>query len=59
MDKWQNISDSLPQKGREIKYIDSNNNEGFAFLCNCCGDEWRDIITGGALLIKVKYWKYT
>jgi hypothetical protein len=50
MEKWNEYSDLKPEKGKQIKYINSNNNHGYTYLCRQCG---RCTITGGALGIDV------
>lgn len=54
---WKNVEDEKPEVGKDIEYINSNAETGYAFLGKC--GEWRCIITGGELLVNVKYWNYT
>lgn len=55
------ISEQLPIKGKDIKYISSDGTTGFAFRCNCSSKgclKWRCTITGYELLIDIVKWKY-
>lgn len=58
MNTYTMLSECKPEPNKEIKYIDSDNNTGFAYLCPCCLNEWRCPITGSGLLIDVVQWKY-
>jgi len=52
------LKDQKPERGKDIEYIDSDGEHGYAYLCNCCGREWRCTITGGGLMIDVVKWRY-
>lgn len=56
-----NIKEKLPEKGKDVQYIDINGDTGYAFRCNCHNPdckEWRDVITGYHMMINVVKWKY-
>jgi hypothetical protein len=58
---WIDISDELPEKGKDIEYISSNGSKGYAFRCACPNPncrEWRCTVTGYGLIINVIKWKY-
>ena len=58
---WINVIDKLPEKGKDIEYIDSNGRKGHAFRCACHNlncKEWRCSITGYGLIVDVVKWKY-
>ncbi len=55
------ISEHLPIKGKDIKYISSDGNTGFAFRCACKDSncqKWRCTITGYELMVDIVKWKY-
>ena len=48
-DEWKYIMYKLPEKGRNIEYIDIENNTGYAFRCACSNPNCRErrcVITG-------------
>lgn len=55
---WNDIRDLKPEPNIDIEYINSDGRHGFAYLCPCCKNEWRCIVSGSGLLIDVKKWKY-
>jgi len=57
MNDYIMLKDKKPERGKDIEYIDSNGNHGYAFLSQRC-DEWRCIITGFGLIIDVVKWRY-
>ena len=56
-----NITDQLPEKGRDCIVICSDGDIKEAFRCSCTNPkckEWRDSFTGFGLIIEVIKWKY-
>lgn len=60
-DQFISISDSLPDKGKDIIGLDDEGNIIYCFRCACkrpeC-KEWRCTITGSGLMVNVIKWKY-
>ena len=51
----------LPEKGKDIIGVDTNNKKHFCFRCACNNpdcNEWRSSVTGGHMLISILKWKY-
>lgn len=59
MSEYILFKDQKPTPGIEIKYIDSNGNHGYTYLCTRCQNCWRCTISGGELMIEVVKWKYS
>lgn len=55
---WILLTDQKPEKGKDIQYMNSDGETGYAFLCKQCGNCWRCCITGGGLMIDVIKWRY-
>jgi len=58
---WNYTASKLPEKGKDIEYIDINGDIGYAFRCACPNPncyEWRDIVTGYGLMVDVIKWRY-
>lgn len=59
--KWININDVLPDKGKDIIGVDGNGNKHYCFRCACHNDkctEWRCSLSGFGLIIDIIKWKY-
>ena len=60
-DDFINITDKLPEKGKDIIGIDDQDREQYCFRCACHNPnckEWRCSITGNGLIINILRWKY-
>lgn len=55
---WISIHEKIPPKGIDVECITDDGSITTAFLCNRCGREWRDAITGYGIMITVLYWRY-
>lgn len=56
MINWRLIESELPERGIDIILRDDDNTIHRAYLCNCCGNEWRDTQLGMMLMISPKWW---
>lgn len=54
---WIPITESLPPRGQEVEVRTTDNTVMAAFLCQCCGSDWRDTIAGECLIIDVSHWR--
>jgi hypothetical protein len=55
-EKWRSIKNEKPQPGRDIMYINSCAEVGFAWLSRW--GEWRCTVSGGMLFVDIRWWKY-
>lgn len=56
-DGWIPTSYELPERGKEIVGLDSDEKEHHIFRGHVGGENWQSIF-GGQLLVDIKYWKY-
>lgn len=59
-EEYINIEDKLPEKGKDIIGIDSNDDKVYCFRCACSNPnclEWRSPF-GGAIITEIFKWKY-
>jgi len=50
------LIDEIPEKNKDIYYIDSDGKEGIAYLDN--SGTWYSPITGFLLMIRIVSWEY-
>ena len=56
-----NITDKLPDKGKDIIGIDKYGEKSYVFRCNCHNPnckEWRCSLTGFGILKNITKWRY-
>jgi hypothetical protein len=54
---WISVKDRLPERGIEVKAKYPDNTEIFAYLCSCCGSEFRDSVTGSSFIVQPTHWR--
>lgn len=56
-----NFKDRLPEKGKNIKALDVENNIYYLFRCACNNEncvEFRDQIVGSMIMVDIIKWEY-
>ena len=54
---WVDLKEHKPERGTEVIVKESDDSQYLVFLCNSCGNCWRDSFSGGMLMINPTHWR--